>query len=128
MTEEEGGRAAAAYGANLRPGGDWGAVKTFYDSGENWLDTMQHIAREGPCWVICSGVALTNSDISADFPNKEALYPAAEEWINPGDSMVVAPREKIVAGPITAFGRFENPLASYGLAIASASTRRGDSY
>ena len=75
-------------------------VAPTYDSGENWLGTMQHIAREGRCWVICSGVALTNSDIPADFPNKEALYPATEEWINPGDSVVVAPGGKIVAGPM----------------------------
>ncbi len=75
-------------------------VAPTYDSGENWLGTMQHIAREGRCWVICSGVVLTNSDIPADFPNKETLYPATEEWINPGDSVVVAPGGKIVAGPL----------------------------
>ena len=75
-------------------------VAPTYDSGENWLGTMQHIAREGRCWVICSGVPLTNSDIPADFPNKEALYPDTEEWINPGDSVVVAPGGKIVAGPM----------------------------
>jgi nitrilase len=75
-------------------------VAPTYDSGENWLGTMQHIAREGRCWVICSGVALTNSDIPADFPNKETLYPTTEEWINPGDSVVVAPGGKIVAGPL----------------------------
>lgn len=71
-----------------------------YDSGEKWLGTMQHIAREGRCWVICSGVALKNSDIPDDFPNKETLYPASEEWINPGDSVVVAPGGEIVAGPM----------------------------
>jgi nitrilase len=71
-----------------------------YDSGEGWLGTMQHIAREGRCWVICSGVALTNSDIPEDFPDRETLYPASEEWINPGDSAVIAPGGEIVAGPM----------------------------
>jgi nitrilase len=61
---------------------------------------MQHIAREGRCWVICSGVAITNSDIPNDFPDRETLYPASEEWINPGDSVVVAPGGEIVAGPM----------------------------
>ena len=28
------------------------------------------------------------------------LYPDAEEWVNPGDSAVVAPGGKIVAGPL----------------------------
>lgn len=71
-----------------------------YDSGDDWLGTLQHIAREGRCWVICSGVALTRSDIPADFPNREELYPAAEEWINPGDSAVIAPGGEMVAGPM----------------------------
>ncbi len=75
-------------------------VAPTYDSGDEWLGTMQHIAREGRCWVICSGVAITNSDIPADFPDRETLYPAAEDWINPGDSVVIAPGGEIVAGPM----------------------------
>lgn len=71
-----------------------------YDSGDDWLGTMQHIAREGRCWVISSGVSLTNSDIPTNFPDRETLYPATEEWINPGDSVVVAPGGEIVAGPM----------------------------
>lgn len=71
-----------------------------YDSGDGWIGTMQHIAREGRCWVVCSGVALTNSDIPPDFPNRDNLYPASEEWINPGDSAVIAPGGEIVAGPL----------------------------
>ncbi len=71
-----------------------------YDSGDGWIGTMQHIAREGRCWVIGSGVVLTNSDIPADFPEKENLYPKSEQWINPGDSAVIAPGGEIVAGPM----------------------------
>ncbi len=75
-------------------------VAPTYDSGDEWLGTMQHIAREGRCWVICSGVALTNNDIPTDFPDRETLYPATEEWINPGDSAVISPGGEIVAGPM----------------------------
>ncbi len=71
-----------------------------YDSGDGWIGSMQHIAREGRCWVICAGTVLTNSDIPADFPERETLYPESEEWINPGDSVVVAPGGEIVAGPL----------------------------
>jgi len=71
-----------------------------YDSGEGWLGTMQHIAREGGCWVLCSGVAIEHDDIPEDFPDRERLYPADEAWINPGDSVVVAPGGDIVAGPM----------------------------
>mgnify|MGYP000270058675 FL=1 len=71
-----------------------------YDSGDGWIGTMQHIAREGRCWVICSGVALTNSDIPSDFPERDTLYPATETWVNPGDSAVIAPGGDIVDGPM----------------------------
>lgn len=71
-----------------------------YDSGDKWLGTMQHIAREGRCWVVSSGVVLTHSDIPTDFPERETLYPVTEDWINPGDSVVVAPGGEIVAGPM----------------------------
>ena len=71
-----------------------------YDSGDSWLGTLRHIAREGRCWVIGSGVILTNSDIPEDFPDRDRLYPASEESINPGDSCVIAPGGEIVAGPM----------------------------
>jgi nitrilase len=71
-----------------------------YDSGDGWLGTMQHIAREGRCWVINSGVVLTNADIPADLPDRARLYPDTEEWINAGDSAVIAPGGEIIAGPL----------------------------
>lgn len=70
-----------------------------YDSGEGWIGSMQHIAREGRCWVISSGVALHSTDLPDDFPDRQRLYPEPDEWINGGDSLVVAPGGKIVAGP-----------------------------
>lgn len=71
-----------------------------YDSGDDWIGTMQHIAREGRCWVIGSRVVLTRDDIPSDFPDKEALYPDSENWINAGDSVVIAPGGDIVSGPM----------------------------
>lgn len=71
-----------------------------YDSGDGWIGTMQHIAREGRCWVISSGVALQRSDIPDDFPDRDTVYPDSEDWINPGDSVVIAPGGEIVAGPM----------------------------
>jgi nitrilase len=70
-----------------------------YDSGEGWIGTMQHIAREGCCWVISAGVAFRNRDFPDDFPDRDRLYPESEDWINPGDSVVVEPGGKIMAGP-----------------------------
>jgi len=71
-----------------------------YDSGSGWIGSMQHIAREGRCWVASCGVAIHREDLPADFPDKDRLYPQDETWINPGDSVVVAPCGEIVAGPL----------------------------
>ncbi|HEY8698379.1 MAG TPA: carbon-nitrogen hydrolase family protein [Rhizomicrobium sp.] len=75
-------------------------VAPTYDAGETWISTMRHIAREGGCWVVGSGFALQAKDIPASFPGKAQLYPDADEWINPGDSVVVAPGGKLVVGPL----------------------------
>lgn len=71
-----------------------------YDSGEGWIGSLQHIAREGCCWVVGSGNILTAKDIPDDFPEKARLYPDNDEWINPGDSVVIAPGGEIIAGPM----------------------------
>ena len=75
-------------------------VSPTYDSGDAWIGTLQHIAREGGCWVIGAGVALRNRDLPDDFPERQSLYPDSEDWINPGDSVVVAPGGELVAGPL----------------------------
>jgi len=75
-------------------------VAPTYDNGDGWIGTLQHIAREGCCWVVGSGCALKARDFAADFPDREILYPDPEEWINSGDSVVIAPGGKIVAGPM----------------------------
>ena len=72
-----------------------------YDNGERCIATAQHIAREGGCWVVSSGFAFRGRDIAPAMPPKAAaLFPDAEEWINAGDTVVVAPGGKIAAGPL----------------------------
>ncbi len=71
-----------------------------YDSGDGWIGSLQHIAREGCCWVVGCGNLMKGSDIPDDFPEKDNLYPDAEEWVNPGDSVVIAPGGEITAGPL----------------------------
>jgi len=71
-----------------------------YDTGEGWISTMRHIALEGRCWVLGSGTVLRGSDIPDDFPARAQLFPDPDEWINDGDSVVVSPQGRIVAGPL----------------------------
>lgn len=71
-----------------------------YDSGDNWIASLQHIAREGCCWVIGCGNLLKASDFPQDFPEKDRIYPDPDEWVNPGDSVIIAPGGEIIAGPL----------------------------
>ncbi|PIP01697.1 MAG: nitrilase [Zetaproteobacteria bacterium CG12_big_fil_rev_8_21_14_0_65_54_13] len=71
-----------------------------YDSGTDWLETLRHIAREGRCWVFGCGNIMQASDIPEHFPQKATLYPAPDEWVNAGDSVLIEPGGKIVAGPL----------------------------
>jgi nitrilase len=77
-------------------------VAPTYDSGDGWLGTLQHIAREGGCWVVGCGCAFRGQDVPDAFPHKAELYGESAEWVNQGDSVVVAPGGKIVAGPLRA--------------------------
>lgn len=74
-------------------------VAPTWDSGEMWLATMQHIAREGGCWVIGCATALEVGDIPTDIPYFDELFPSKDEWINPGDAVVYKPFGGVAAGP-----------------------------
>lgn len=71
-----------------------------YDAGDKWIGTLQHIAREGGCWVVGCGIAFRGADIPESVPGRQQLYRDADEWINPGDSVVIAPGGEITAGPM----------------------------
>lgn len=75
-------------------------VAPTYDSGQRWVAGMQHIAREGGCWVIGSGYACQGRHVFGAVAGLAELYPDPDEWANAGDSVVVAPGGKIVAGPL----------------------------
>ena len=35
-----------------------------------------------------------------DFPELTTLYPDPDEWINPGDSIVISPEGEVASGPL----------------------------
>jgi nitrilase len=75
-------------------------VAPTWDAGSTWVSTMRHIAAEGRCWVLGNGTAMRGKDIPADFPQRSKLFPDLDDWFNPGDSVIIAPDGKIVAGPL----------------------------
>jgi len=74
-------------------------VNPTWDHGESCLVSLRHIAREGGCWVIGTATALQSCDVPDDVPERDRLF-EAEEWINDGDAVVVAPNGKVAAGPL----------------------------
>lgn len=72
-----------------------------WDKSPNWILSMQHIAREGGVFLISTCMVLKIDDIPDEYEFKK-LYPADREWINVGNSCIVAPNGKIIAGPLEA--------------------------
>lgn len=84
----------------------WGVqiyVAPTWDSSAGWTGTMQHIAREGRVAVIGCCIAMRRDDIPDRYEFK-SLYPAAkepeDEWVNVGNSVIVAPGGRLLAGPV----------------------------
>ncbi|SDI22597.1 carbon-nitrogen hydrolase family protein [Aliiruegeria lutimaris] len=75
-------------------------VAPTWDSGDTWLATMQHIAREGGCWVLGCATSLEVSDIPTDIPHYDELFPNKGEWVNPGDAVIYRPFGGLAAGPM----------------------------
>jgi nitrilase len=71
-----------------------------WDRGEPWLSTLRHIAKEGRVYVVGCSVALRKEDIPDRFEFKAKYYAEAKEWINKGDSVIVGPDGKFIAGPL----------------------------
>jgi len=70
-----------------------------WDSGDTWIASMNHIAREGGCWVLSTATAMQGNDIPESFPERDRLF-KDDEWINQGDAVVVKPFGGVVAGPL----------------------------
>ncbi len=75
-------------------------VAPTWDSSDGWIGTMQHIAREGRCYVANCCTAMKGSDVPADFPGRAQCFPDDDEWLNSGKSCLVEPGGTIVAGPV----------------------------
>lgn len=75
-------------------------VAPTWDRGEPWLSTLRHIAKEGRVYVIGCCSAMRPADIPDRLAFKATMPVSPTGWINPGDSVVVDPDGKVVAGPL----------------------------
>lgn len=74
-------------------------VAPTWDCGDTWTASMRHIAREGGCWVLSTATALQGRDVPSGFPGRRELFDD-NEWINPGDAVVIQPNGQVLAGPL----------------------------
>ena len=70
-----------------------------WDTGENWLATVRHIAREGRVYVVAATMPLRGSDLPDDLPGRE-LWGGEDDWANEGWSAIVDPDGQVLAGPL----------------------------
>ncbi|RMF58837.1 MAG: carbon-nitrogen hydrolase family protein, partial [Calditrichaeota bacterium] len=76
-------------------------VAPTWDSSENWLLSLRHIAREGGMFVIgcCTAIRMKHIPDTYEF---KSYYPEGKDWINPGNSCIIDPRGNFLAGPLQA--------------------------
>lgn len=74
-------------------------VAPTWDSSEQWIASMRHVAREGRMYVIGVCQALHRDAIPDRLKFKDT-YPADRQWINPGNSLIVDPEGRVIAGPL----------------------------
>ena len=80
----------------------WGAqlhVASTWDRGEPWLSTLRHVAKEGRLFVIGCCQSFRREQIPERLGLRD-FYPSDRDWINAGDSAVVDPDGRFVAGPL----------------------------
>lgn len=68
-----------------------------WDKGDDWLVIMRHIAREGGLFVISNCMTLHIDDLPEEL---KAIYPKDKEWISTGQSCIINPSGKVIAGPL----------------------------
>jgi len=69
-----------------------------WDNSDTWVGTLQHIAKEGRCFVIGACQSMRAEDLPDDLPGR-ALW-GEGEWLARGLSTIVAPGGTVIAGPL----------------------------
>jgi len=75
-------------------------VAPTWDKGESWLTALKHIANEGGLFVIGCCMVLRKKEIPDKYKFRD-LYASEKDWISTGESVIVNPGGKIIAGPLS---------------------------
>jgi nitrilase len=74
-------------------------------TGDGWVATMRHVAREGRMFVIGVNPSIHADQIPETLPDRERLYPPEDRerdngWLMPGNTVIVGPDGDVIAGPV----------------------------
>ncbi len=74
-------------------------------TGDGWVATMRHLARENRMYVVGVNPVLHVDQVPAGFPHREQLVPEGfldegSPWVEPGNSVVVGPDGNVLVGPV----------------------------
>ena len=69
-----------------------------WDNDDTWIATLQHIAKEGRCYVLGVAPVMRGSDVPEEL--RRDTYGGADDWMSKGFGTIVAPGGAIVAGPV----------------------------
>jgi len=70
-----------------------------WDEGEPWLSTLRHIGKEGRCYVVGCSIAMHKDHLPDDDAFRQ-YYASAEGWFKKGDTAIVDPDGRFIAGPV----------------------------
>ena len=95
-------------------------------SGDGWIATMRHIARENRMFVVGVSPVLHADQVPAGFPGRDRLIPAGYlddngPWLEEGNTVVVAPSGTVLAGLVRQ--REETLIADLGLRDVTVARR-----
>ena len=80
-----------AWGTQIYVAPTWGSSKS-------WIESMNHIAFEGGCYVVSCCEVVHSNDIPDKYAFKKPLTELRGEWINVGNSVITSPLG-VLAGP-----------------------------
>jgi nitrilase len=74
-------------------------------TGDAWVASMRHLARENRMFVVSVNPVFHADRIPADFPNRDQLVPPAwlearDGWVEDGNTVIVGPDGSLIAGPV----------------------------
>jgi nitrilase len=72
-----------------------------WDNSDVWPASMRHIAKEGRCYILGITSCLRASDVPANIPGRDEIYGDADDWMSRGNTIIVGPTGKVLAGPVS---------------------------